>query len=94
LIYDAAEIKALSGGGRGVTLMDHDEGEKLIAALPLSDDGVVVAATKGSAGKPVEVTLTGAALTAQRGHRARKGKLVDSKLRPPFRLLKPVKRSA
>ena len=94
LIFDAAEIKALSGGGRGVTLMDLDEGEKLIAALPISDDGVVVAATKGSAGKPVEVNLTGATLTAQRGHRARKGKLVDSKLRPPFGLLKPVKRSA
>ena len=37
-----------------------------------------------AAGKPVEVTLSGAALEAQRGHRGRKGKLVDSRLKPPF----------
>jgi hypothetical protein len=46
----------------------------------------VLHATKGSAGKRVEVNLAGAALEAQRGHRARKGRLVDSKLRPLFQL--------
>lgn len=71
--------------------MDLDEGEKLLAALPISESGVIVAATKGSASKPVQVRLAGAALAAQRGHRARKGKLVDSKLKPPFSLLKPIK---
>jgi len=91
LIFDAAELKSLSGGGRGVTLMDLDDGEKLLAALPISESGVIVAATKGVAGKPVQVRLAGAALAAQRGHRARKGKLVDSKLKPPFTLLKPIK---
>ena len=91
LIFDAAELKSLSGGGRGVTLMDLDDGEKLLAALPISESGVIVAATKGAAGKLVQVRLAGAALAAQRGHRARKGKLVDSKLKPPFTLLKPIK---
>lgn len=90
LVFDAAEIKALSGGGRGVTLMDLDDGEKLLAALPISDNGVSVTATRGTAGKGVEVHLTGASLEAQRGHRARKGKLVHSKLRPPFQLRKPA----
>ena len=46
----------------------------------------VLRATQGTAAKPVEVNLVGALLEAQRGHRARKGKLVDSKLRPPFSL--------
>jgi topoisomerase-4 subunit A len=86
LVFDMTEVKAQSGGGRGVTLMDLDDGEKLMVALPAAKTGAVLHATKGSAGKPVEVNLAGAALEAQRGHRARKGKLVDSKLRPPFRL--------
>ncbi len=85
LVFDAAEIKALSGGGRGVTLMDLDEGETLLAAVPI-DNGALLRATRGSAGKAVEVRLVGALLEAQLGHRARKGKLVDSKLRPPFSL--------
>jgi topoisomerase IV subunit A len=89
LVFDATEMKALAAGGRGVTLMDLDDDEKLLAALPISDSGVIFTATKGAAGKPVEVRLTGTALAAQHGHRARKGKLVDSKLRPPFRLAKP-----
>ncbi|MGH6609015.1 MAG: DNA gyrase C-terminal beta-propeller domain-containing protein, partial [Burkholderiaceae bacterium] len=93
LIFDATEIKALSGGGRGVTLIDLDEGEKMLAAVPISKSGVVLKATKGSAGKPAEVHLAGAALESQRGHRARKGKLVDSKLKPPFSLLRPDIRS-
>jgi topoisomerase-4 subunit A len=83
LVFDASEIKALAGGGRGVTLMDLDDGEPLLAALPISS-GAVLHATRGSAGKPVEVRLVGAQLEAQHGHRARKGKLVDSRLKPPF----------
>ncbi|MCU0767955.1 MAG: DNA topoisomerase IV subunit A [Burkholderiaceae bacterium] len=83
LVFDAGEIKALSSGGRGVTLMDLDDGETLLAALPI-DAGVVLSATRGTAGKPIEVRLSGASLEAQRGHRARKGKLVDPKLKPPF----------
>jgi len=85
LVFDAAEIKALAGGGRGVTLMDLDAGETLLAALPIGS-GALLHATRGSAGKPVDVRLVGAHLEAQRGHRARKGKQVDSKLKPPFAL--------
>ena len=87
LVFDATEIKALSGGGRGVTLMDLDEDETLLAAQPIGS-GALLRATRGSAGKPVEVRLQGQALEAQRGHRARKGKLVDPRLKPPFALLR------
>ena len=88
LVFDLADVKAQPGGGRGVTLMDLDDGEKLLVALPVARSGAVLHATKGTAAKAVEVNLAGAALEAQRGHRARKGKLVDSKLKPPFRLVR------
>ncbi|MGH6622590.1 MAG: DNA gyrase subunit A, partial [Burkholderiaceae bacterium] len=90
LVFAANEVKAQSAGGRGVILMDLDDGEKLLCAIPVSDAGVRLTATRGSAGKVAAVELKGAALDAQRGHRARKGKLVDSKLKPPFRLEKRV----
>jgi topoisomerase-4 subunit A len=90
LVFDAAEIKAQAGGGRGVRLMELDQDEKLVVALPASAAGVVLSATKGKADKPVEVHLTGSLLEAQHGHRARKGKLVDSKLKSPFRLSRPA----
>jgi len=85
LVFDATEIKALAGGGRGVTLMELDEGEALLVALPIGG-GAIFKATRGSAGKPAEVRLVGALLEAQHGHRARKGRLVDTKLKPPFTL--------
>ena len=88
LVFDLADVKAQAGGGRGVTLMDLDDGEKLLVALPVARSGAVLHATRGTSGKPVEVNLAGAALESQRGHRARKGKLVDSKLKPPFRLVR------
>jgi topoisomerase-4 subunit A len=86
LVFDASEIKALAGGGRGVRLMELDEGERLLAAMPASKAGLLLSATRGKADKPVEIELVGPALDVQHGHRGRKGKLVDSKLRPPFRL--------
>ena len=86
LVFELSDVKTQTGGGRGVTLMDVDEGERLLIALPIGREGAKLGATKGSAGKAVEVVLGGAALNAQRGHRARKGKLVDSKLKAPFRL--------
>ncbi|MDH5207589.1 MAG: DNA topoisomerase IV subunit A [Burkholderiaceae bacterium] len=86
LVFGLSEVKAQPGGGRGVKLMDLDDGEKLLIALPVSKAGAVLRAVKGTAARPVEVALSGAALEAQRGHRARKGKMVDPKLKPPFRL--------
>ena len=86
LVFDLADVKVQAAGGRGVTLMDLDDGERLLVALPASKEGVILSAVKGTAARPVEVVLAGASLTAQRGHRARKGKLVDSKLKQPFSL--------
>ena len=62
--------------------------EQLLAALPISSSGAILSAVKGKADKPIEIRLTDATLAAHQGHRARKGKLVDSKLKPPFSLRK------
>ena len=81
LVFGMDEIKTLSGGGRGVTLMDLDAGEKLTAALPISQRGVVVFGT-GRAGRAQEVTLKAGDLQHHIGKRARKGKSLESKIKP------------
>jgi topoisomerase-4 subunit A len=81
LLFDAAEGKALASGGRGVILMGLDEGEALLAAVACNEDAGVVVSGSGRGGKPTEVALAGAKLTDYHGHRARKGKLVASRLK-------------
>ncbi|MBV8665572.1 MAG: DNA topoisomerase IV subunit A [Burkholderiaceae bacterium] len=80
LVFGLDEIKSLSGGGRGVILMDLDAKEKLLAALPISQRGVVVKGT-GRGGKPQDLTLSNSALAHHFGKRARKGKVLESKLK-------------
>ncbi|MGB7479756.1 MAG: DNA topoisomerase IV subunit A [Burkholderiaceae bacterium] len=81
LVFGLAEIKALASGGRGVTLMDLDAGEKLLAAQPISDRGVRVAGS-GRGGKAQEVTLSATALAPHFGKRARKGRVLAAKIKP------------
>ena len=81
LVFGLDEIKTQSGGGRGVTLMDLDPKEKLIAAQPISQKGVRILGTAQRSGKPQEVILTGKDLAHHFGKRARKGKLLASRLR-------------
>jgi topoisomerase-4 subunit A len=81
LVFDATEIKAQSAGGRGVTLMSLDDGEKLVAAIACSNAGVVVSGTTRT-GKVSDVVVSGAELEAHRGHRARKGILLKSRVKP------------
>lgn len=80
LVFAASEIKQQAGGGRGVTLMGLDDGEKMIGAVPCGKAGVRVAGLN-RAGKPVENAIVGAELKSHEGSRARKGTLVKSKLK-------------
>ncbi|MGA7777117.1 MAG: DNA topoisomerase IV subunit A [Paraburkholderia sp.] len=80
LVFGLDEMKTLSGGGRGVTLMALDENELLTQALAIGKAGVVLLGT-GRGGKASEETLSGAALTPHLGKRARKGRLPDTKLK-------------
>jgi len=81
LVFAASEIKALSGGGRGVILMGLDDGEALVAAAPCGAAGVVVEG-QGRGGKAVAVHVRGRDLESHAGHRARKGTLVTPRVKP------------
>ena len=80
LVFGLAEIKQLSSGGRGVILMELEPKEKLIAATAISQKGVKVTGI-GRAAKPQEVHLSAGGLALHIGKRARKGKVLESKIK-------------
>jgi topoisomerase-4 subunit A len=80
LVFGLDELKSLSGG-RGVTLMDLEDKEKLLACLPISQRGVIVSGI-GRGAKAQEVLLSASGLTPHIGKRARKGRALESKLKP------------
>jgi topoisomerase IV subunit A len=80
LVFGLDEMKTLSGGGRGVTLMALDDKEALTQALAIGKAGIVLLGT-GRGGKQQEETLAGAALAPHIGKRARKGRVPDTKLK-------------
>jgi len=87
LVFPSAEIKKLSGGGRGVTLQALGERATLTSAVPIGSRGVAVDG-KTPRGKTQSLRLVGAALDAYRGRRARKGRklatrVVDAVLAKP-----------
>jgi topoisomerase IV subunit A len=73
LVFEASEIKAQPGGGRGVTLMGLDTGERMVAVAVCGEGGIVVRGEAARSGKPVETVLAQAELRKYQGHRARKG---------------------
>lgn len=81
LVFGLDEIKNLASGGRGVILMELEKGEKLLAAQAISQKGVVVSGI-GRGGKAQDVSLSAAALGLHIGRRARKGKAIESRLKP------------
>ncbi|MDF3035826.1 MAG: parC [Paucimonas sp.] len=81
LVFGMDEIKVLSGGGRGVILMELDKGEKLLGAQAISQRGVVIHGM-GRGGKPQALPLSASVLAPHIGKRARKGKQLESKIKP------------
>jgi len=81
LVFEAAEIKAQPGGGRGVTLMGLDEGEPMVAVGTCGAAGIVARGQAAKSGKPLEVPLGQADLKRYLGHRARKGLLLTPRMR-------------
>jgi len=73
-----------------VTLQELEAKEKFIAALPIDERGVVVLGTFG--GKPRAVPLAGNALAAHFGKRARKGRLIEARLKDVLGLAWPEAR--
>ena len=62
--------------------MDLDKNEKLLAAEPINrKSGVLVSGLSSRAGKPQEVELVGPDLSYHNGTRARKGKLLATRMK-------------
>ena len=81
LVFGLDECKSRSNGGRGVILMELENNEKLLAAQPISQRGVVVSGS-GRGRKAQQVALSASGLAPYIGKRARKGKVLESKLKP------------
>jgi topoisomerase-4 subunit A len=81
LVFGLDELKTMTGGGRGLTLMDLEPKESLLAALPITQRGVIVYGT-GRGGKAQQILLSATGLAPHIGKRARKGKALDSTLKP------------
>jgi topoisomerase-4 subunit A len=79
LVFGIDEIKNQPGGGRGVILMELDVDEKLLAAEAIAKS-VKVIGTAQRSGKAAELVLSGADLSHHAGKRARKGKLLASRM--------------
>ncbi|MHB2021486.1 MAG: DNA topoisomerase IV subunit A, partial [Candidatus Xenobia bacterium] len=74
------EMKALSGGGRGVIVMGLDDHEAMVA-LTTYKTAVEVHGAIGRSTKPFVIRLEGAKLVDYVGKRARKGRLIDARLK-------------
>ena len=81
LVFGLDEIKTLAGGGRGVILMELEANETLLAAEPITQRGVIVSGI-GRGGKAQDLSLSAAALAPHIGKRARKGKAIESRIKP------------
>jgi topoisomerase-4 subunit A len=81
LVFGLDEMKTLSNGGRGVTLMELDDGEQLLTAQPIGPKSVLVSGI-GCGAKPQDATLSASGLAAHVGKRGRKGKALAAKLKP------------
>jgi topoisomerase-4 subunit A len=80
LVFGMDELKTLANGGRGVTLMELEDKEKLLAVQPITQKGVIVHGT-WAGNKPREVELSASGLAVHFGKRARKGKALAAKVK-------------
>ncbi|WP_028447392.1 DNA topoisomerase IV subunit A [Chitinimonas koreensis] len=71
--FPLAELKALSGGGRGMIAMALDDGDTL-AAVTVSDGNSLTLNGTGRGGRPMSVTFDANDLAPYVGKRAKKGK--------------------
>jgi topoisomerase-4 subunit A len=80
LVLDLSEVKVLRNGGRGVALLGLDKGESLEATLVYGSDGLVLSGV-GRGAKPLTKALSASALESFLGTRARKGRLIEPRVR-------------
>lgn len=88
VVFTTDELRALSSGGKGTTIMALQDDERLVAAVPISPNGVVVVG-KGRGGKIQELLVGPRSIEDYRTRRGRKGRFVEAKWE--FLGLKPYK---
>jgi topoisomerase IV subunit A len=74
LVFALSELKRQANGGRGLTLMDVDASDPLVAVSAFGDALRVAGIHRA---RPKEELLRGAALAVHEGKRARKGRKVE-----------------
>jgi topoisomerase-4 subunit A len=75
LLFAVDELKHQPKGGRGLTLMELEPADALLALATCTTQLTVQGSGRG--GRPKDVALKGAALAAHVGRRARKGRFVE-----------------
>lgn len=80
LLFLLAEMKQLSGGGKGVIVMGLAEGDSLAAAAVINQPEVTITAMAGT--REQQIKLSGKALQEYFGARARGGKALPGKVKP------------
>ncbi|GGZ07505.1 DNA topoisomerase IV subunit A [Pseudoduganella plicata] len=81
LVFGMDEMKVLTNGGRGVTLIELEPKEKLVAAHAITQKGVTVQGI-GNAQKAKEERMGPGLLQEHFGKRARKGKAMPTRIKP------------
>lgn len=82
LVFALSEVKALRNGGRGVSLMGTEPGDRLAQVVVYGPAGVEISGT-GRGGRMVDRRFTAGQLETYEGSRARKGKLLEPRIRAP-----------
>ena len=89
LVFDASEMRSLARG-RGVIVMGLEENEPLVAVAVTSDRRVAVTGI-GRGDKEREAVLGGDKFAHYVAHRARMGRVLPDRMKPPFTLRVPPK---
>ena len=80
LTFELSDLKRLQAGGKGVILMDLDPKESLQSAIPFGSLGLQMDGI-GRAGKQSSVRINYKTLMDFKAQRARKGHLIEPKLK-------------
>jgi topoisomerase-4 subunit A len=85
LAFEAAELRALARG-RGTIVMGLEEGEQLAAVAVTAHREIALTGVAPRSGKEKEIVISGAKFEHHVGHRARMGRVLPEKLKPPYTL--------
>lgn len=80
ILFLLAEMKHLSGGGKGVIIMRMSDDDVMVAATVLNQPALQIVGTTGT--REQQYKLTGEALQGFFGKRAGSGKRIQAKLKP------------